>query len=110
MGVSKPCWVRDKNTIQTELTWEFYWGKERESGERKGVQSGLREEKEIEKEGKTERRRDATRGRVIRRQSSNFLKGQNTACHACRGDALSQIPKGWGQVCLDANTPPFFIY
>ena len=33
--------MRDKNTIQTELTWEFYQGKERESGERKGVQSGL---------------------------------------------------------------------
>lgn len=52
MGVSKPWWVRDKNTIQTGLTWEFYWGKEGESGERKGVQSGLMEEKEIEKEGK----------------------------------------------------------
>lgn len=55
MGVSKPWWVRDKNTIQTGLTWEFYWGKERESGERKGVQSGLMEEKEIEKEGKKQR-------------------------------------------------------
>lgn len=32
-----------------------YWGKERESGERKGVQSGLMEEKEIEKEGKKQR-------------------------------------------------------
>lgn len=50
MGVSKPQWVRDKNTIQTELTWEFYWGKERESGERE-CRVVSWEEKEIEKEG-----------------------------------------------------------
>lgn len=61
MGVSKPQWVRDKNTIQTELTWEFYWGKERESGERKGVQSGLMGRKGDRKGGGKRRDRDMQR-------------------------------------------------